>query len=347
MNSLIESGLIPDALIRAGIRVVSRMRLFEQHRNGDLTRFLNQMEQSPIATNTDDANDQHYELPPGFFELVLGRNLKYSSCYWDDQTQSLDQAEAKMLELTIGRARIADGDQVLELGCGWGSLTVAMARQFPNSQFTAVSNSAPQRRYIEARLAAEGLGNVRVITADMNNFDPVDRFDRVVSVEMFEHMRNYRELLARVTSWLKPGGTIFIHIFCHRKFVYPYEIKDATDWMARYFFTGGMMPSFDIFENYPDIVRLDSLWKVDGTHYKHTANAWLNNMDRHRDRIMDIFENTYGTEQATRWFRYWRVFFMACAEMFGLRNGQEWFVGHYLLRPAADVRDGRDHQKAA
>ncbi|NNM26169.1 MAG: class I SAM-dependent methyltransferase [Phycisphaerales bacterium] len=335
-----ERGVLPDPVVRAGIRRLCRQRL-DEHRRRDpaarvrvMDRLVASMRQGPIAPASRASNEQHYELPPAFFELVLGPHRKYSSGWWPGGTQTLADAEAAALAATCEHAELADGMDVLELGCGWGSLTLWMAERYPNSRITAVSNAASQRRFIEAEVRRRSLSNVRVLTADMNSFAAPGDYDRVVSVEMFEHMRNYDELLARVAGWLRPEGRLLVHVFCHREYAYPFQTEDSDDWMGRHFFTGGLMPSVDLLGRFDEDLAVTQQWWWDGTHYARTAEAWLANMDAQRAAIMPIMEQVYAAD-ATRWFRRWRVFFMACAELFAYDGGREWGVGHFALTPAA------------
>jgi cyclopropane-fatty-acyl-phospholipid synthase len=332
---LCERGLIPDFVTRMGVRRLCAKRLKDEHA-GDAEAAYNffrdrlaNLRRSPIAIHTDAANEQHYEVPPGFFQLCLGERLKYSSCYFPPGVTSLDEAEEHMLELYGQRAQLVDGQDVLELGCGWGSLTLWMAQKYPRSKILAVSNSAPQREFIQGRCKDLGLRNVGVLTQDVNKLTLDRRFDRVVSIEMFEHMRNYDQLLAKIASWLEPGGKLFVHIFCHRELMYPFETDGDDNWMGRHFFTGGIMPAADTLLWFQNDLRIEEQWRVSGVHYQKTANAWLANQDRRKEAVMAVLRQAYGPEHAKLWFQRWRMFWMACAELFGYRGGNEWLVGHY------------------
>ena len=331
---LAEKGIIPDYFIRQGIVRNCENRLNNENVSNTekvsskKQSWIQQMKESPIALVPEKANEQHYEVPPAFFENVLGKHLKYSSGYWPDGVNSLDESEESMLELSFERAQLTDGDSILELGCGWGSLTCYMASKLPNSKITAVSNSKDQKEHILNRCKNQGLDNIEVITADMNDFETENKYDRVVSIEMFEHMRNYKKLLSKISSWLHDGGKLFIHIFTHQSVVYPFENQGEADWMAREFFSGGMMPSHDLLLHFQDDLIIEDIWRMSGTHYEKTSLAWINKMDANKDSIMKIFSKTYG-DDAKLWFQRWRIFFMSCEKLFGYNNGSEWGVSHY------------------
>jgi cyclopropane-fatty-acyl-phospholipid synthase len=331
-----ERGLFPDALLRLGIRRMCAARLREESAGGleaaaaRQHACIEELRASPIAIETAAANAQHYELPAAFFQLCLGRHRKYSACYWDASTPDLAAAESRMLGLYGERAELADGQQILELGCGWGSLTLWMAARYPNARITAVSNSHSQRELIQALCHERGLANVEIITADINLLTlDANRFDRIVSIEMFEHMRNYAHLLQRIGSWLKPGGKLFVHIFCHKTLLYPFETQGAGNWMGRHFFTGGLMPAADTLLHFQRDLAVEERWLLPGTHYEKTANAWLENQDRNRVAVVRMMTAVYGVDRARLWNQRWRMFWMACAELFGFAAGTEWLIAHY------------------
>jgi len=336
-DKLVEQNKVPDFLLRQGIRKLLCQRLVDENKGGveaqqaHLMKLIDELKASPIAVNTADANEQHYEVPTQFYQYCLGKNLKYSSGYWKPGVTDIHTSEDDMLEITCARAELADCQQVLELGCGWGSLSLYMAAKFPGSTFKVVSNSRTQKMHIDEQAKQRGIKNLTVITADMNVFTIDDKFDRVVSVEMFEHMRNYQLLLAKVASFLKPDGKLWIHIFTHKEYAYKFEVKDETDWMSKYFFTGGIMPSDDLMFYFNDDLVVEKHWHVSGIHYAKTSEAWLMNMDKHKAKIMPLFEQTYGKNQAVRWWVYWRLFYLACAELWKFNNGDEWIVSHYLF----------------
>jgi cyclopropane-fatty-acyl-phospholipid synthase len=336
-----ERGRVPDFVIRQGIRRLLRQRLTqiaardEAALRQSLARVVAKMDAGPVAPVPEKANEQHYEVPAEFFELVLGPHLKYSSALWNPGTASLGEAEGAMLELTARRAALADGQRILELGCGWGSLTLWMAQALPAARIVAVSNSASQREFILARARQRQLSNVSVVTADMNAFEPGATFDRVVSVEMFEHMRGWRRLLKRVGSWLEPEGKAFLHVFCHRQVPYFFEEEGAGNWLGRTFFSGGLMPSEQLIDEFQEALTVEKRWTVPGHHYARTARAWLEALDRRRQEVLPVLARVYGGGEARRWLGRWRLFFLACEELFGYDEGRQWRVAHTLLRKAS------------
>ncbi len=337
-DSLVEKNLVPDFLIRGGIRKLLRERLNDENKGSKeeqkahLLKLIQELKSSPIAINTVDANEQHYEVPTEFYQYCLGKHLKYSSGYWREGVNDIDTSESDMLELTCQRAELADGQNVMELGCGWGSLSLFMSAKYPKSSFTVVSNSRTQKIYIDEQAKLRNINNLEVITCDINNFSIDKKFDRVVSVEMFEHMRNYQKLMKLVADALTADGKLFVHIFTHKEYAYKFEVIDETDWMSKYFFTGGIMPSDDLLLYFNDDLTIEEHWKVNGMNYSKTSEAWLQNMDRNKDRIMPLFEKTYGKDQAVKWWVYWRIFYMACAELWRFNKGDEWIVSHYLFK---------------
>ncbi|WP_298225147.1 cyclopropane-fatty-acyl-phospholipid synthase family protein [Acidocella sp.] len=330
---LAETAPLPDTLLRLGIAaLVGRTQLALSRGGEETASFVRGMGTYPIALHTDDANRQHYELPPEFFGLILGPNRKYSCCLYPTGRETLAEAELHALEETIAHAGLADGQEILELGCGWGSLSLFMAARFSGARITAVSNSASQRLYIEAEALARGLRNLRVITADMNEFAPEQKYDRVVSVEMFEHMANWQALFARVRGWLKPQGRLFLHVFTHATHPYRFDHGDGADWIAQHFFTGGLMPSHDLAASFPGLFSQLSDWRWSGTHYARTARHWLANYDANAPAITKLLGKVYGA-QAPLWVRRWRLFFLATEGLFGYAQGKPWGVSHYLLAP--------------
>jgi cyclopropane-fatty-acyl-phospholipid synthase len=341
---LAELGLLPDFVVRAGIRAMLRERLREIDAD-DCERqaerhqaFLAEACRAPIALATADANRQHYEVPAEFFELVLGPHLKYSCALWDRGATDLAGAERAMLALVAERAQVHDGQRVLDLGCGWGSFALWCARHFPDSQVLAVSNSKTQAEFIRRSVDRGSLSNLEVVTADVNSFEPEGRFDRVVSVEMFEHVRNHGALLARIAGWLEPSGRVFVHHFAHRSAAYPYETEGDDNWMGRHFFTGGMMPSDDWLLAFQDDLAVLRRWRVSGEHYRKTSDAWLAALDRNAQRALPILRDTYGAGNERLWLQRWRLFFLGCSELFGTRGGQEWWVSHLLMGPREESR---------
>jgi cyclopropane-fatty-acyl-phospholipid synthase len=333
-----ERAPIPDFVTRAAISAfVDRARRALADGGDDVdAAFARDMADRPIAEHTDDANAQHYEVPARFFRLVLGPRLKYSSALYDEGATTLGMAEDRALAQTCAHADLADGQRILELGCGWGSLSLWMAERYPRARIVSVSNSASQREEIEARARAQGLANLNVITADMNHFHASGVFDRVVSVEMFEHMANWRALLTRTASWLTPDGRLFLHVFSHSGRPYRFDHEDGDDWIAKHFFTGGVMPSEGLIGRFSDLFEVEAQWRWSGDHYRRTADAWLANFDRNKAAIMPILRQTYGADAAL-WARRWRLFFLATAGLFGARGGEAWGVSHYRLKPVRGV----------
>lgn len=340
--SLAEKGVIPTFLIRKGIRDLLKQRLnelsFSDSRSEEDYKetFIEKLKQHHnIAIHTKEANDQHYEVPASFFQLALGKHLKYSSALYENGAKNLDEAEDHMIQLYATRAGIVDGMEVLDLGCGWGSFSLWLAERYPNCKITCLSNSHQQREYIESTAKQKSFKNIKVITEDINKFSIDKKFDRIVSIEMFEHMRNYDQLFQKVAGLLKDDGKLFVHIFCHKSFPYFFETEGDDNWMGALFFTGGIMPSTDLFSHFDQSLTIENQWNVNGQNYEKTSLAWLENMDNKKAEVMKIFEKTYGTKEAGVWFNRWRIFFLSCAELFGYNEGKEWQVGHYLFQKKA------------
>ncbi len=338
IDRLLEKDIFPDWLIRIQIRRLLALRLKSENcgsaeRNLEKKmEYIRVLRESPIATHTDTANQQHYEVPSEFFLYVLGSRMKYSSGLWLSDSANLDESEEAMLKLYMERAEVKDGMAILDLGCGWGSLSLYVAERFPKCKVTGISNSKSQKEFIEKVARQRGLRNLEILTQDMNDFKISKKFDRILSIEMLEHMKNYELLLAKIAQVLKPSGKLFIHIFTHREYAYPYEVVDDTDWMAKYFFTGGQMPSDDLLLYFQKDFEIERHWIVNGRNYQKTSESWLANMYENKEKIIPILERVYGKSQSTKWWVYWRIFFMACAELFGYNDGNEWFVSHYLLK---------------
>lgn len=335
--NLAERGWIPDWLIRQGIRqlLAQRIRCLTDQGELDQRKLIEQLSSDGLAVETEAANAQHYEVPAAFFQRVLGTRLKYSCALFESADSALDQAEEAMLELTCQRAGIEDGQNILELGCGWGSLTIWMAEHFPNSRITAISNSHSQRAHIEKELQSKQLHNATILTRDMRTFDCGQKFDRIVSVEMFEHMRNYRELFQRIAGWMQPHGRLFVHIFCHQHMTYLFETEGASNWMGRHFFTGGTMPAESLFSQFKDDLAIEQQWRVNGMHYWQTCESWLQRLDSNYSELHRLFAREMIPSQATVMLQRWRIFMMACAELFRYDDGNQWFVAHYLFSPTA------------
>lgn len=336
-DPLLEKNIVPDVLLRFAMRrlnAATRRSLEQPSQEVQKERFMafiEDLKQSDIAINTSAANEQHYECPTEFFTTVLGARRKYSCCYWDEIITNLDQAEEAMLDITAKRARIENGQRILDLGCGWGSMSLYLAQKFPKSRITGVSNSRAQKQFIDTEAKKHNLTNLEIITCDVNKLSLQDTFDRVVSIEMFEHVRNYDRLFGKIHSLLNDDGMLFVHIFCNRRYAYPYTTDDDS-WISKHFFTGGIMPSDHLLLYFAKYFETIGHWNVNGLQYKRTCDEWLNKMDDANDRVMHIFKEAYGADNALKHFSYWRIFFMACAELFGMYHGTEWFVSHYLFR---------------
>tara|TARA_B100001063_G_scaffold82490_1_gene76918 strand:- start:708 stop:1757 length:1050 start_codon:yes stop_codon:yes gene_type:complete len=335
--SMVEKGLIPDLFVRVGIRALLRKRLIDinssecELADKNQMKMISVMNNSPIAMNTSSANEQHYEVLPEFYELVLGERFKYSCCFWDEDTNNLDTAEINALKITCKRAKLSDGQTVLDMGCGWGSLSLWIAENYPNSSVLSVSNSKTQKTFIENIAKSKNLTNINVITKDMKEFNTDKKFDRIVSLEMFEHMKNYKKLFNRVSTWLNNDGLFFMHIFCHKTVPYEFIDNGPNDWMSRHFFTGGIMPSDDLPLFFQDDLSIVKRWRWNGNHYAKTCNAWLKRMDSQESTIMPVLERVYG-DNKKKWQQRWRIFFMSCSELFAFSGGNEWYVSHYLFK---------------
>ena len=350
--ALVERNLVPDAILRAGIRSNCARKCLKHFENTEdelacEQAFIEDLRaRECIAEETDKANEQHYEVPTAFYQHCLGERLKYSCCLYDlgkngaktsTTTTTLDEAEVAMLELYAARAELKDGMNILELGCGWGSLSLFLAEKYPKSKVTAVSNSKTQKAFIDEKAQSIGVKNLTIITCDVNEFNPPDagKYDRIMSIEMFEHMKNYDALFGRVEKWLKPGGLAFVHIFCHRYFPFHYVAESEADWMSKYFFSGGTMPTDRMFAYFAKKLHLKKQWRVNGKHYAATCEDWLKNLDKNYSKVVPILDDTYGRENRTKWYVYWRLFFLSCSELFNYNNGNEWYVSHYLFEKLA------------
>ena len=335
LDALLEKNLLPDWLLRIGIRRLLAQRIADETPRYNADAYVADLKTRALAEQTAAANEQHYEVPTDFYRYCLGPRFKYSGCLYPTGNETLAEAESLMLAVYAERAQLIDGQDILELGCGWGSLCLYNAQKFPHSRITAISNSRTQKEHIDAEARRRGLTNLTIITCDINTFDIAPAaFDRVVSVEMFEHLKNYDLLFKNIARWLRPGGLLFTHIFTHHRFSYHFVSTGPSDWMSRYFFTGGQMPAHDLLPRFNADLTLVHDWQVNGRHYQQTAEHWLQNMDAHRAEIMPLLAQTYGPEQATKWWAYWRVFYLSCAELWGYRGGEEWLVSHYLFRKA-------------
>lgn len=338
---VLEHGYMPDAITRVGIRSLVKQRLNESfektnHDSQYIKHYAQSLRESPLAIMTKKANEQHYEVPTEFYDLSLGQHKKYSSCYWDKNTKSLEEAEQRALDISIEHAGVQDGMRVLELGCGWGSLSLELGKRFPNSQIVAVSNSKTQKEYIDNKARERGLKNITVLTRDLgfesNYHFGEEKFDRVMSIEMMEHLRNYDLFFKSIAPSMKDDGKFFIHIFTHKEIPYFFETEGEDNWMGKHFFSGGQMPSRDLFDEFNKDLVVEKKWDWNGEHYSKTLEAWLDNTDDEKDRVLSMFKKTYGEGSEVVWYNRWRVFFMSCSELFKYNNGEEWGVTHYLMK---------------
>ena len=334
-NPLLARGLIPDWILRRGVRSQGKERLNMMNKvdsTKEYSKFINEASTGNIAVNTDDANNQHYEVDSEFFKYCLGKNLKYSCCFWDENTLDLDAAEDNMLEIYSQRAQITDGMSILDIGCGWGSLSLFLAQKYPKSEITGVSNSSSQKIFIDSVASERNISNLNIITRDINDFRTEEKYDRILSIEMFEHTKNTKKLMNLINDWLNPNGLFFMHVFAHKENPYYFDRDQKNAWMAKYFFTGGMMPNHNLFKDLKSNLEYQKSWILSGEHYERTSNAWLNKMDQNKGKILSLFERSNSSSVAKRKFHFWRLFYIACAEIFGYDNGNEWVVSHHLFK---------------
>jgi len=293
-------------------------------------------ENEKIAEATEEAKEQHYEVPTDFFLLSLGPWLKYSSCYWPKGCSTLRGAEEAMLEKICERAQIQDGMEILDLGCGWGSCGLYLLKKYPNVKVTFFSNSTTQQAYIrEQAKKGNNLDRIKSIAGDVNVTELNAEFDRIVTNEMFEHMKNYEKLFEKVSKWLKPEtGLLFIHVFCHRFFPYQFKVKDSNnaDWMGRNYFTGGSMPSFDTFLYFQKHLAIQNTWMINGVHYSKTLEAWLDLLKEKESIISEIFAKEYGADKVTEHLNGWKLFYIMSSEAFKYNEGNDWCVAHYTFK---------------
>ena len=334
-NPLLARGLIPDWILRRGVRSQGKERLNMMNKvdsTKEYSKFINEASTGNIAVNTDDANNQHYEVDSEFFKYCLGKNLKYSCCFWDENTLDLDAAEDNMLEIYSERAQITDGMNILDIGCGWGSLSLFLAQKYPKSEITGVSNSSSQKIFIDSVASERNISNLNIITRDINDFRTEEKYDRILSIEMFEHTKNTKKLMNLINDWLNPNGLFFMHVFAHKENPYYFDRDQKNAWMAKYFFTGGMMPNHNLFKDLKSNLEYQKSWILSGEHYERTSNAWLDKMDQNKSKILSLFERSNSSSVAKRKFHFWRLFYIACAEIFGYDNGNEWVVSHHLFK---------------